>query len=142
MAEVSLRVPYRRGIERYTNRVLRSLKPRSVILYGSMANGTYGVGSDIDLLILSDSLPSNFLERLKLLNEINDATTPIEALAYTTKEFEKMLKKRHPTALDALDEGVVLYDDGYFKQIKKVFRKFKKELGLVKVGDYWESGII
>ncbi|NWG09090.1 MAG: hypothetical protein HXX80_02055 [Nitrososphaerales archaeon] len=47
-----------------------------------------------------------------------------------------MLKKRHPTALDALEEGIILYDDGYLKRIEKAFRKLKRELALVKVGDY------
>jgi hypothetical protein len=76
---------------------------------------------------------------LKLLNEINPTTAPIEALGYTTKEFEVMLRKKHLTALDALEEGLILYDDGYLPKIKKLFEKTKEELGLVKVEDYWES---
>ncbi|MGQ9469616.1 MAG: nucleotidyltransferase domain-containing protein [Nitrososphaerales archaeon] len=131
-------MPYRRAIERYVKRALRKLKPSLIILYGSMAKGNYGVGSDIDLLIISDKLPYNFLDRLKLLNEINPTTAPIEALGYTTKEFEGMLKKRHLTALDALEEGIILYDDGYLMKIKKLFEKIKEELGLVKVEGYWE----
>jgi hypothetical protein len=139
MVEVSLRLPYRREIERYAKIILRKLKPRSIILYGSMAKGTYGVGSDVDLLIISDKFPHNFLDRLKLLNEINPTTAPIEALGYTTKEFEEMLRKKNPTAFDALEEGIILYDDGYLIKIKNLFEKIKEELGLVKVDDYWES---
>ena len=142
MVKVNLSLPYRRDTERYVRRILRKLKPRSIILYGSMAKGTYGVGSDIDLLIISDNLPYNFLDRLKLLNEINSTTAPIEALGYTTKEFEKMLRKKHPTALDALEEGIILYDDGYLLKIKELFEKIKEELGLVKVEDYWEARAI
>ncbi|MCP8316880.1 MAG: nucleotidyltransferase domain-containing protein [archaeon] len=142
MVKVSLRLPYRREIERYAKRILRKLKPRSIILYGSMAKGTYGVGSDIDLLIISDKLPHNFLNRLKLLNEINPTTAPIEALGYTTKEFEEMLRKKNPTAFDAIEEGIILYDDGYLIKIKNLFEKIKEELGLVKVEDYWESRAI
>jgi predicted nucleotidyltransferase len=137
MVKVSLRIPYHRDIERYARTILRKLKPRSIILYGSMAKGTYGVGSDIDLLIISENFPHNFLDRLKLLNEINPTTAPIEALGYTTEEFEKMLRKKNPIALDALEEGIIIYDDGYFIKMKNIFEKIKEEIGLVKVGDYW-----
>jgi len=41
------------------------------------------------------------------------------------------------TALDALQEGVALYDDGFWKEAKETFRKAKKEYRLRKIKNGW-----
>lgn len=69
---------YFRDIQIYCENVIRSVKPRSVILYGSLANGRFGFGSDIDIIVISENLPENFLERLQLPSELNTTMAPIE----------------------------------------------------------------
>ncbi|MFN3621903.1 MAG: nucleotidyltransferase domain-containing protein, partial [Nitrososphaerales archaeon] len=122
-------------------KLIRSIKPRSIILYGSVARGTQGVGSDIDLLIISECLPKNFLERLKSVAELNNSTTPIEALAYTPQEFQQMAERLHPTALSALEDGVILFDDGFFQQQRRRYTKTKKKINLIRVEGGWERGV-
>jgi hypothetical protein len=41
--------------------------------------------------------------------------TPIEVKGYTRNEFLKMIEKRNPMALDALVEGKVIVDDGFWE---------------------------
>ncbi len=115
-----------------------SLKPSSIILYGSIAKGEYGVGSDVDLLIISDLLPKDFLNRLKLLSELNSTTAPIEALAYTSTEFKVMLKRLHPMVLSTIEDGIIIYDDGFFKFMKKRSTLLRKRLKIFHVEDGWE----
>jgi hypothetical protein len=139
MAKVGLNIPFRRALEQYLKRVLKAVKPRAIILYGSTAKGTYGAGSDIDLIVISEHLHKRFLNRLKLLLELNNTPAPIEALGYTPDEFLKMVSKTHPTALSALEEGIPLHDDGFLTEAKELLAEVKRKRRLVKVEDGWET---
>jgi predicted nucleotidyltransferase len=131
--------PYGRALERYITRLKRRLQPLSIILYGSTALGTQGVGSDIDLLVISDRLPDNFLERLRILGELNGTTAPIEALGYTPKEFRGMLRRLHATALSAVEDGIAMHDTGFFKEERAFYRRLKRRLHITRVEGGWES---
>jgi len=124
-------IPYREEVEMFVRKVASSLKVHSIILYGSMARGDYGAGSDVDIIVISDNLPRNFDRRLRMLAELNNTTAPIECLAYTPREFEIMLSRMHPTVLYALDEGIIIYDDGTTEEMKRKFNKLK-QLGIVR----------
>lgn len=126
-------IPYRRKIKRYVNRVIKCLQPKLIMLYGSVATKTYGVGSDIDILVISNQLPKNFLERMKILYELNIENAPIDIVGYTSQEFERMILKLHPTALSALTEGIPIYDEGYYREAKRILSQMKLKVGKLSV---------
>ncbi len=134
--------PYDKEIELFCRKVVEKLGPKSIILYGSMATKRFGAGSDIDIIVISENLPENFLQRLQLLFELNPATAPIEPLGYKPNEFLKMIRSRHPTALYAVSEGKLLYDDGFFDKAKEVFEKVKNEFDMVRIEHGWEARAI
>lgn len=107
------------------------------ILFGSMARGDYNVWSDIDFLLISDKLPEKPLERLELLYSLTDL--PIEVKGYTRNEFLKMIEQRNPLALDALVEGKVIVDDGFWEVAKNKFEEVKKRYELVRERRRWIS---
>jgi uncharacterized protein len=121
----------------YSKNISIKLGKFTGILYGSMARGDYNVWSDIDFLVISDMLPENPLKRLELLYSLTD--TPIEVKGYTRNEFLKMIEKRNPLALDALTEGMVLVDDGFWETAKNKFEETKKKYELVKDNKCWIS---
>jgi len=132
-------VPYKEALRAYLKKLLDRLTPRFVVLFGSVVRGDFGVGSDIDVLIVSEDLPRDFDERLRLLFNLNPSTAPLEPVGYTPKEFKDLLKRRHPTALYAMDEGIPLYDDGSYLEMKRLFERLKVELKLVKGEGGWYS---
>ncbi|MGQ9530539.1 MAG: nucleotidyltransferase domain-containing protein [Candidatus Bathycorpusculaceae bacterium] len=132
-------VPYREELKAYLKALFGWLSPRFIVLYGSVARGDFGVGSDVDLLVVSEDFPKNFDERLKMLFALNPTTAPIEPVGYTPREFEELLRRRHATALYAMDEGIPLYDDGLYLKMKEQFERLKKELGLVKCEGGWQA---
>jgi len=132
-------LPYAEAIRIYCEKVVEKLRPRAIILYGSMATGNYGVGSDVDIIVISEKLPKNFLERLDILFKINFTTTPIETLGYMPKEFLEMIARRHPTALYAVADGKPLYDDGFFIEAKRMFETIREKFELVKIEHGWEA---
>ena len=132
-------IPYYEDIMEYAERVKMKLKPKLLVIFGSIAKGDFGVGSDVDILIVSDLLPKNFQKRLKILFLLNDTFAPIEPVGYTSEEFKKMISKRHPTALDAIHDGIILHkDEKYEKEIRNLFKEVtgkvrREEFGWVKV---------
>ena len=133
MGEIKLpNVLYREALEAYLKALFERLSPRFVVLYGSVARGDFGVGSDVDILIVAEGLPEKFEDRLKTLFDINPTTAPIEPIGYTPKEFEELLKRRHATALYAMDEGIPIYDDGLYLKMKELFERLKGDLKIVK----------
>jgi len=124
-------------LKEYSNIVSAKLGKFTGVLYGSMARGDYNLWSDIDYLVISDKLPESPLKRLEFLYSLTE--TPIEIKGYTRNEFLKMIEKRNPLALDALVEGKVIADDGFWEIAKNKFEETKKKYELVKEDKHWIS---
>jgi len=128
---------YRREIKKYIKAVKKSLNPKCIVLYGSLARKDYNERSDVDLIIISDDLPEHPLERLKILFDLNNTSAPIEPLGYRSKEFEMMIEKRRVTAIFAMEEGIPLFGESYFKRLKGRYQEMKERTGLVREGNVW-----
>lgn len=129
-------IPYLEEINIYVEKLKKELAPELIILFGSLAKKNFGLGSDIDIIVVSNNFSKNFQVRLKNLFLLNETFLPIEAIGYTVKEFKNMLKKGNPIILDAMNEGVVLYEKGsIFSEMKKLFENLKK--GFIKVDFGW-----
>jgi hypothetical protein len=109
------------AIATYRDDVVAELRPRMVLLYGSQATGQAGPHSDIDIIVVSDHLPTYWHDRIGLLNQLNRTRAPTEALGYTSEEFERMLRKGHVTALDGMYQGIVLYGEDYYREMRAIF---------------------
>ncbi|MEM2902852.1 MAG: nucleotidyltransferase domain-containing protein [Candidatus Bathyarchaeia archaeon] len=131
-------IPYREEVAKYVEALRKKLRPKLVVLFGSAAKGSFGVGSDVDILTVSDMLPKNFQERSKLLFLLNDTFAPIEPIGYTSREFKEMVLKGHPTALEAIINGFTLHEEKeYGEEIRTLFEKVaatvkKEEFGWIK----------
>lgn len=72
--------------------VKHGIKSDKIILFGSHAQGTASLYSDIDLVVVSDDFAAmNFKQRCEVLGRaIADIMEPIEPLAYTKEEFNNL----------------------------------------------------
>jgi len=97
-----------RELASYIRNLTEKRKIHLIVLFGSYAKNTYGWGSDVDLLIVSDDLPSDAGERFSLLT---DPHFPVELqpFGYDLKEFERMLSGEHPLIVEALVNGEILH---------------------------------
>jgi uncharacterized protein len=77
--------------------------------FGSYARGDWGVGSDLDLLLIVDQVEQEYLERSKCWDTLS-LPVPVDLFVYTVDEWE------------ALCEG-----ESFFRQVRReivwVFRK-------------------
>jgi len=99
----------------YANKLKEEIGPLTAILYGSFARGNFNLGSDIDVLIISNNLPLNPLKRMELLYRC--ISGGIEPKGYTQAEFISMLKLQNPIALNTLQNGVILLDNSFWERL-------------------------
>mgnify|MGYP001004880047 CR=1 FL=1 len=90
----------------YVDSLEQQLGPLSAILTGSVARGDFNLHSDIDVIIISAKLPSNPLERSKLL--YSSALPLVEPKGFSPQEFAAFKSRKNPLVLDALRYGIPL----------------------------------
>lgn len=102
------------GLNQALERILLTLtaeyRPEKVILFGSMAQASVGEWSDLDLVIIKDT-PKPFLQRLKEVALLCQASVGVDFLVYTPGEFDQMIAERNPFIVEeVLRKGKVLYE--------------------------------
>ena len=95
-------------IEEYCREVVSKLNPQAVILFGSFASGDINEASDIDSMVIAD-FQQSFLDRIKLLLDLNRFGLPIEPIGYTAEELEKMKQAGNPFIMEVVGKEKVLY---------------------------------
>ncbi len=111
----------------------------SVVLFGSVARGEAGRGSDIDLLVVCEAFPPE--GRFEVFEEVERALlnseprrrlkglglgTLISPIPLTRGEVEV----NPPILLDILAEGMILYDEGGF--MERHLRRLEERLKALK----------
>ncbi len=113
----------RRELEKAVERLRERLDLVAVVLFGSRARGDWGPWSDYDLLVVA-RFREAYLDRIKLvLDVLADVSLPVEPHPYTPEEALAMLEKGSPTIVDALEEGIVLYDTGWLETLRRGLRR-------------------
>jgi predicted nucleotidyltransferase len=64
-------------------------EPEEIILFGSMANGTANVYSDVDLLIITESGINKKEAGTKIRNYANQYSLKTDVLVYSPPDFER-----------------------------------------------------
>ncbi len=128
---------FRKGIKKFCNNVISTLNPKCIILYGSLARGDFNQRSDIDIIVISSNLPKDYYQRATLLFELIETYDPIEPLGFTPSEFISMIKSRHCTSLFAMKEGIPLYGEDFFNNLKKIHQDIVNKYKIVKGHSTW-----
>ncbi len=96
-------------VARWAPAIAGILRPRAVVVVGSVARGDFNQWSDIDVLIVVDRLPQTLVERLAL---VATAGRPpgVEAIVWTPAELAERRRRGHdPIANEAYEVGVVVH---------------------------------
>ncbi len=96
-----------REVARLAHNILKVVKPRKLILFGSFARGDFSDASDADFIIVADFKEPFFRRAAKIL-ELADGTLGVDVLAYTPGEFKRLATLRSPVIRRALREGLQL----------------------------------
>jgi len=114
-----------KALKAYAKRALEK-NAKAVILIGSLAKGNYTAFSDADVVIISDNVPENPLDRIKIFL---DLTLPIDVQprVYTTQEIFKMARQKRRIIEEIVRHGKILAgDEKILKEIEMMFRTHSK----------------
>jgi len=88
---------------------------RSIVLFGSLATGQASVSSDVDLLIITKRPEAEYGE---VPHEIDRRASFFQTLVekhwYSVSQFEEGYLKGDDVVLNAIRDGILIHDDGYF----------------------------
>lgn len=131
----------RAAAERYADLLRAALRDNlvSVVLFGSVARGEARPESDIDLLVIAETLPEGRFARLRLLEGVDREFEPeLQRLRTVTLEprLTRILKSRAeaarivPLYLDLVEDARFLYDrDGFFRSVLDRLEVSMRRLG-------------
>jgi predicted nucleotidyltransferase len=92
--------------------ILETIQPQRVYLFGSYADGSADEHSDIDLCIVSKTLPDRKLNTLRKIRRAMavDVDIPVDLLVYTEREFEDRCRLTSTLEYKISNEGVLLHE--------------------------------
>ena len=125
------------GIKKFCKNAIKELKPKCIILYGSLARGDFNERSDVDLIVISSEFPESYYKRAELLYRMIETLDPIEPLGFTPDEFINMIEKRHCTSFFAISEGKALYGENYFNKLKEKYKEITTRYKITKGESSW-----
>ena len=85
-------------------------QPARVILFGSYARGNADEASDLDLLVIEESLQDKAGEYMRLRDALGSLSTGVDLLLMTRQEFERRSQVKGTMPYRANCEGRVLHD--------------------------------
>jgi len=119
MGEEAIRENWVKNVERVLSELSREFNVEAAIVFGSWSRSGGGDWSDVDLLIVSNSVSElSILDRFSLTSEFRKWR--VDVFLYTLKELENMVNKENPIALSALVEGIPLIMN---REVEKLRRK-------------------
>jgi uncharacterized protein len=95
-----------------TSAIVATFDPRRIVLFGSVADGTDGPDSDIDLLVVFDHAPLE--NRRQLMVDLRRATrhigAPHDLLVTALADFERNRDIPGSTEFEPAQHGTVVYE--------------------------------
>ena len=107
-----------------------------IILFGSSVKGSYNKKSDLDLLIITNSLDQDYFKRAYQMQDITPGG--IDFFVYSTEEFDKMVSELHLIVLEALSSGIIIHDKGFSERYINHISKLIKDKKLIKLEQGWK----
>jgi predicted nucleotidyltransferase len=98
------------ALQHYLKRISSQIKVHRAILFGSYAQDNYSPGSDIDIVIIANNLPSDPGKRFAMLKD-TILGLDLQPFAYTTQEWDKMMKTPSSFAREIVKHGKVLLSE-------------------------------
>ena len=97
-------------LDRIIEKLVSSLKPEQIILFGSYAYGQPNENSDVDLLVVvSESNEPRYRGARKAYQALRGVGLAIDIIVMTKEEFERKINVRSSLVHKVMHDGRVLY---------------------------------
>ncbi len=109
-------------------------RPRLVVLFGSRARGDHLETSDIDVLVVADSLPRDPREAFEKLYDPSDPL--VMPVGMNTSVFLRKLEEGNTFILEVLEDGKILCGDREFiEEVMRIYREKRRQY--IRRGKAW-----
>ncbi len=125
---------YREQLNRFIKRILDRGDIVGILVFGSVARGQEKPfpESDIDVLVVATNLPENICERRIRNLEYKVEAESIEDIWLTPRELLEGVEGGWGVLLDALVDGVIIYDrEGVLNTARKIVEKKFRRIGRI-----------
>jgi hypothetical protein len=127
------------NIRHFCSLLAEKYDAKLVGVFGSTVKGTWMEGSDVDIIVISDKLERNPLERFI---DIKQPDFDAQVFGYTTDEAERMISDLNLFLITALKEAKIMScDDEYLSQIMARLAIIQKENSLVEIENGWSYAV-
>ena len=98
-------------MDEIVRRIVATVHPHKIVLFGSRARGDARQNSDIDLLVIADSNEPRHRRPRVLYGALSDILLPMDIVVYTPDEVEEWSEVRQAFVTTAVREGRSLYEE-------------------------------
>ena len=103
-------IPNKRLLDEVTRRIVASVKPQRVLLFGSVARGRVSKDSDLDMLVIMRDPVHRRQTAQKIYRNLHGTGIAVDIVVATEKDLEKYGRRPGTILKSALQEGRVLYE--------------------------------
>ena len=97
-------------LQTMVHRLVTGLHPRKIILFGSYVYGTPTADSDVDLLVILDTLARPVDRYLRVSRLLRPRPFPLDLLVKTPEEIAQALDRNDTFMCEITEQGRVLYE--------------------------------
>jgi predicted nucleotidyltransferase len=103
-------IPNKKLLDEVTRRIVSSVKPQRVLLFGSAARGRMKKNSDFDMLVVMREPVHRRQIAQKIYRNLHGTGVAVDIVVATEKDLEKYGQRAGTILRSALQEGRVLYE--------------------------------
>jgi uncharacterized protein len=104
------RIPVSEALPAVVQRLVAALQPEKIILFGSYAYGKPTSDSDVDLLVILETIATSTERYLTVSHLLYPRPFPVDILVRTPREIEQALRKGDFFIKEIVSQGRVLYE--------------------------------
>lgn len=103
-------LPNQKLLKEVTRRIVDSVKPRRVLLFGSAAQGRMNKDSDVDMLVVMREPAHRRRTAQKIYRNLHGTGIAVDIVVATEKDLKEYGKRSGTILKSALSHGRVLYE--------------------------------
>ena len=97
-------------IDEIVKRIVNSVDPEKIILFGSYAYGQPREDSDLDLLVIMESSLPRYKRAIPIYRALAGLIIPKDVLVYTPEEIKKWSQVSQAFITTVLEKGQIIYE--------------------------------